>query len=1852
MRSLQIILFVLLPFVASAQITLLKDINNGSTQTGSNPNNMTTLGSYVYFSATDGVTGTELWRSDGTAAGTTQVKDIRVGDASSSPTAFTVVGSYIYFAANDGTNGIELWRTDGTAAGTILVKDINPGSVNGSPNQITPISSTVAYFVATDATNGRELWKLDASANTVTLVTDINSGTVSSSPSNLTYVNGTTIYFSATDASTGNELWKTDGTTTTRIKDIQGGSNSSYPSDFALLNGTSLIFQADDGVNGPELWVSNGTTGGTVLLKNINTAASTGSYPSGMTTVGSYVFFEANDGTYGYELWKTDGTNTSIAFNIATSAGVSSYPGNFVNAGGTAVFFTADDGFAGNELYRYTTSGVLSKIDINPLASSSYPANLTLINNILYFQAATDAAGYELFRYNNGTSTLSSVYSIQAGTGSSYPYAFAALGSNDVLFGANDGSGNELWKYNIPNNAVSQVSDLVTGSAGSNPSTFVYAPGLGITYFAADDGTGSELWKTDGTAAGTVRVKDINTVAGATSPSYPSYLTMVGNTLYFQAYDGGDYELWKSDGTSAGTVKIDINPGASASSSPYYLTALGSSLVFQAYHPSYGYELWKYNGTTAQVLDIYSGTTSSSPSEFTVFGSTVVFSANYPSYGYEIFKYDLSSLSILGDINPGTASSYPSNFIVVGGTTIYFTATTTANGTELYKSTGVASLTGSTLVKDIAAGTDSSYPYYLTPYGTGTVMFQAYDATNGYELWKSDGTSGGTVLVKDIYSGVNDSSPSGFFEYNSKMYFVARDATNGYEMWVTDGTAANTSLFKSLVPGGGSGSFSYPTIYNGKMYMIATEATGAKIYASDGRSCGTFAVPAYPSAQTSTASELVLMGNKFIFSMAAKGTAREPFLFDPALVTFPTDVAISTQPTPKTVTMPSSVSLTVTATGTSPTYQWQKNGVNISNGGTISGATSATLTFSSTTDTDAGNYKVIVTGTCGQVTSTEVALTVNATTPGAQPTALTFSNPTTSSIGVSFTAASGSPSGYLVIRKKGSAPTDVPVDGTIYAAGGALGSSTVVKSSATTSVTDSGLETATQYFYAVFSYNGSSTLVKYLTTSPLAGSSSTTVAEPTQQPTNLIFTNVDGATLTGSYTAAAAGGTYVVLRKATSAPTATPADGTVYSVGQTVGDAVVAYAGDQLTFNDTGLNATTKYYYSVFYALGASTTINYNTTSPLQGNVTTLVAAPDEPTDLKFTNITSNPYIVSYTAPAVAPAGYLVLRIAGKISPFTDKPADGTTYVVGQTIGGSKVAYVGPNVTFNENMALAEYTYAVFAYNGSGTSINYNTANTLIAFIAPDGSPPEINNTTTATATAGQPVIITATVTEDKTDISSVTVTYRITSDADIKAVTKSMVQDGTVKSKYSAEVPSSGELDKLGVQYTITATNTASLSKTVLGNTAMVYTDQPFNTNSHGEDATAYRIIAIPMKLTNKTINAIFADDFGSNYDGVDWRMYHWDGDNTELNGSSIIEPGKGYWLIQRDGKAFDTGPGTTVLDSPTDTARFFLPIVQGFNQIGNPYNFNLLWADVQKASKTSVALKTYVGSYQQVTTLPRFQGGFIFSNGSGTLYFPKEYKTSAGRESNEPARLTNSIDQPDWEVMFNIQHDKQTNTFGGIGMNRTANVNYDDFDDFTLPRFLDYLELNHDKKIFRNISYTKDIIPTTENYTWTFSVESETDGLTTITWDNSYFGNNDKHLTLWDEEEGLAIDMRTRNSYSFNQSGARKFSAYYGSASYVAEKSLTNSVRIHSVTPNPADNDLTVTFSIPGADQSMTEVKVLNTLGQPVAVMYRGLLDGGMHSMTWSGKDQFGVRPAQGVYLVEVNSNGQKLAKRVVLK
>lgn len=110
-----------------------------------------------FFFANDGTSGNELWKSEGTAAGTVLVKDINPGIGNSFPVALNNLNGTRIFRANDGTTGTERWRSDGTAAGTVLVKDINSGKDSSTLTNSKDVNGTL-FFAANDGTNGREFW--------------------------------------------------------------------------------------------------------------------------------------------------------------------------------------------------------------------------------------------------------------------------------------------------------------------------------------------------------------------------------------------------------------------------------------------------------------------------------------------------------------------------------------------------------------------------------------------------------------------------------------------------------------------------------------------------------------------------------------------------------------------------------------------------------------------------------------------------------------------------------------------------------------------------------------------------------------------------------------------------------------------------------------------------------------------------------------------------------------------------------------------------------------------------------------------------------------------------------------------------------------------------------------------------------------------------------------------------------------------------------------------------------------------------------------------------------------------------------------------------------------------------------------------------------------------------------------------------------------------------------------------------------------------------------------------------------------------------------------------------------------
>lgn len=364
----------------------------------------------------------------------------------------------------------------------------------------------------------------------------------------------------------------------------------------------------------------------------------------------------------------------------------------------------------------------------------------------------------------------------------------------------------------------------------------------GVLYFTADDGIhGSELWKSDGTVGGTNMVIDL------TPPMCPTCINMdsdiselvAGDTKLFFASPVQTAgvpnlikELFVSDGTESGTTMVkdifDCPPNTGEVMINYEgvnsLRAIpGSSLgpfgedrvVFSAFECSttdwtcYGEEPWISDGTeagTIQVDNLRVGDTpmstpdgfgviidsiGSQPRNFFQSGNQIYFTADDNVTGREIWNFNVLQLSngahLIKDINSGSSDSFllDSNLDFIKlGSEILFAANNGIVGNELWKTDG--SLEGTILLKNIAINESSSNPSQFTLVGNDTVFFTADDDIHGTELWKTNGSWAGTVMVEDIYPGSGSSNPSYLTEFNGAIFFSADDENSNQIAMMTN----------------------------------------------------------------------------------------------------------------------------------------------------------------------------------------------------------------------------------------------------------------------------------------------------------------------------------------------------------------------------------------------------------------------------------------------------------------------------------------------------------------------------------------------------------------------------------------------------------------------------------------------------------------------------------------------------------------------------------------------------------------------------------------------------------------------------------------------------------------------------------------------------------------------------------------------------------------------------------------------------------------------------------------------------------------------------------------------------------
>ena len=390
----------------------------------------------LLFQGGDGVTGAELAQSDGTAAGTFVIKDLKPGGDASLPGELLRIGATVFFRTDAGTGSEKLWRTDGTAAGTQML--FAPGHLHFaglfSPRDLTPLGDRLVFAGAWWDDFSNNLLESDGTADGTVA---IDAASAAHGVQGIVPLHAGRVLFQA-----GEELWTSDRTAAGTSL-LGAAPTLAYRRDLKDVSSVRdgvLLFAGSTPANGEELWRSDGTEAGTYRLAEI--VPGPGAKPLGpFATAGAAVFFAAG----GDELWKNDASGTTLVRKLPP--GDPAFGIRSLTALGSKVYFTYHDNQRGHELWTSdgTEAGTVRLRDLLPGAGSSHPRHLRALGSVLLFSASDGVHGFEPWQSDGTGGGTRMIQDIAPGSLSSSPTEFTTAGPN-VYFAANDGtSGFELW---------------------------------------------------------------------------------------------------------------------------------------------------------------------------------------------------------------------------------------------------------------------------------------------------------------------------------------------------------------------------------------------------------------------------------------------------------------------------------------------------------------------------------------------------------------------------------------------------------------------------------------------------------------------------------------------------------------------------------------------------------------------------------------------------------------------------------------------------------------------------------------------------------------------------------------------------------------------------------------------------------------------------------------------------------------------------------------------------------------------------------------------------------------------------------------------------------------------------------------------------------------------------------------------------------------------------------------------------------------------------------------------------------------------------------------------------------------
>lgn len=463
---------------------------------------------------------------------------------------------------------------------------------------------------------------------------------------------------------------------------------------------------------------------------------------------------------------------------------------------------------------------------------------------------------------------------------------------------------------------------------------------------------------------------------------------------------------------------------------------------------------------------------------------------------------------------------------------------------------------------------------------------------------------------------------------------------------------------------------------------------------------------------------------------------------------------------------------------------------------------------------------------------------------------------------------------------------------------------------------------------------------------------------------------------------------------------------------------------------------------------------------------------------------------------------------------------------------------------------------------------------------------------------------------------------------------------------------------DDMGMEYYFEATDV--IGKSRLPATEGTYfrsniqysgSNQPIIKVPGEGNANSWKIISIPYDISTTQINSIFSD-LGEP-GGKTWRLLRYNGQSPVWleypNGISTIERGKGYFINA-------TKADTITLSDPKSPAYsrdnlFKMNLAAGWNQIGNPYAVTINWNGVRTFNNIGDKVKELylfaAGSYTQNEELLKETGGFVFA----TEAVNDVAISFAGQTPAAPSRIRaphfGPIDSESWLVNLTASSGEASSPIGGVGMTPESSDSYDELDQFSPPRFINYVEFNFSHPEYFYPWFGRDVVKTAEEYVWQFDVETNQAGLTTLSWNKPSVGDNDVQLYLFDVARQKPVDMIAETSYTIDPSKGKTFKVYYGRD--ILAKIRPNKLTLGAAFPNPTNSSTTISFTIPETSGKVhARLEVFDLTGRKVSTLANGEFEAGFYSADWHPADG----TPNGLYVYRLSAGGEVLGGKMILK